>query len=62
MLVVELVNTMSIPVEVHYRFLSSDIAIVFHLVGSRVYFCIVLAVADRLFMPVNCLYCADFFV
>lgn len=46
-------------VEVTYRFLSSDIAVVFHLVGSRAYFCIVLAVAGVLFMPANCLYCAD---
>jgi len=48
-------------VEVAYQFLSSDIAIVFNLDGSRVRFCIVLVVSDRLFMPVNCLYCADYF-
>lgn len=62
MLVFKLVNTMSVPVEVHYRFLSSDVAIVYHMFGGRAYFCVVLVIAGVLFMPVNCLYCADFFV
>jgi len=53
---------MSVPVEVHYRFLSSDVAIVYHMFGGRAYFCVVLVIAGVLFMPVNCLYCADFFV
>jgi len=61
-LVFKLVNVMYVPVEATYYFLSPDIAIVFDFNGNYVRFCIVLAVADRLFMPVNCLYCADFFV
>lgn len=51
---------MYVPVEVVYQFLSSDIAIVFNLVGNHVCFCVVLVVSDRLFMPVNRLYCADY--
>lgn len=56
MLVVTLVKFMSVPVEAHYCTLSSDIALVFCLYGGRVQFTIVLVVADKLFMPVNCLY------
>ena len=59
-LVVDLDSGSSVPVEAHYGLLSSDIALVFHLDGNRVYFCIVLFVSNRLFMPVNCLYCADY--
>jgi hypothetical protein len=58
-LVVELDSGSSVSVEAHYGLLSSDIALVFHLDGGRVCFCVVLVVSDRLFMPVNCLYCAD---
>lgn len=47
------------PIEARYGMLSSDVAVVFHLDGRHVCFCIVLVVADILFMPLNCLYCAD---
>ena len=60
LLVVEVDSDMSILVEAHYGLLSSDIALVFDLVGNHVRFCIVLVVSDFLFMPVNCLYCADY--
>ena len=49
-------------VEATYYILSSDIAVVFHLVGNHVCFCIVLFISDILLMPLNCLYCADYVV
>jgi len=49
-------------VECTYYLLSSDIAVVFHVEGNRLYFCIVLFVSDFLFMPVNSLYCAVYAV
>jgi len=50
----------SVLVEAHYFALSSDIAVVFDLVGSHVRFCIILLVSDILSMPLNCLYCTDY--
>jgi len=47
-------------VEAHYYLLSSDIAVVFDLVGNHIHFCIVLHISDVLMMPLNCLYCADY--
>ena len=47
-------------VEVNYQMLSFDVALVFHLVDNSGYFCVVLAVAGVLFMPLNCLYCENF--
>lgn len=49
-------------VEATYYILSSDIAVVFHLVGNHLCFCIVLFISDMLLMPLNCLYCADYVV
>lgn len=49
-------NLMFVPAEVHYFMLSSDVVVVYSSIGSRVYVTIVLAVAGKLFMPVNCLY------
>lgn len=54
------VSHVSVEVEAHYFVLSSDMAVVFHLVGNHAHFCIVLLVSDVLFMPQNCLYCEDF--
>jgi len=60
--VVEVVSVSSVKdlVECTYYFLSSDIAVVFHLHGGHVYLCVVLLVSDVLLMPLNCLYCDDF--
>jgi hypothetical protein len=55
-------SSVSDLVELTYWFLSSDIAVVFDLVGNHVHFCIVLLVSDVLLMPLNCLYCADYAV
>jgi len=55
-----LINVPFEKVLVHYGLLSSDIALVFDLVDNHVRFCIVLFVSNVLFMPVNCLFCADY--
>lgn len=47
-------------VEVHRYVLSSDIAIVFHVHGNRVFFYIVLLVGDVVILPLHSLYCADY--
>lgn len=49
-------NLMFVPAEVHHFMLSSDVVVVYSLIGSRVFLSIVLVVAGKLFMPVNCLY------
>ena len=56
---VELGSVSYVDVEAHYGFLSSDIAFIFSFFRGRVQFCVVLVVSNRLFMPVNCLYCAE---
>lgn len=58
-LVVALVSVSSVLVEVDYRMLTSDVAVVFHLEGKHVCFCIVLLVLGVLVMPLNSLYCTD---
>jgi len=53
-------SSVELEVEAHYGLLTDDVALIFHLDGNYVHFCIVLVVSDRLFMPVNCLYCGDY--